>query len=265
MYLQHFGLKHSPLGKSIRATVPSSQQTSLHKQLNWLLEMRGLSLITGEAGTGKTVALREWTKNLNTLTHKVIYQADNHFRAFDIYSQLADTLGIAKHHRYSNLWRALKLHLLDLHENKQMTPIWILDEAHNLSANFLLELPAFLNFSFDSKDVLIIILVGHSTLQTTLNKSYYNALTSRLLFQFQWKAIDDFPTFQAFVLDAFKNAGVQAPLISQSGLQCIYMASKGTLRYAHKIITCGLHMAAESGINHLPDDIIQDCIEAELQ
>jgi type II secretory pathway predicted ATPase ExeA len=265
MYLQHFGLKHDPLGKSIREAVSTEQQKSLHTQLNWLLETRGLGLITGDAGVGKTVALREWSKQLNLNTHKVFYQADNHFRPFDIYSQFAEMLGIEKHYRYSSLWRAIKSHLLDLYDNKHITPIWILDEAHHLPTNFLLELPAFLNFSFDSKEVLIIILVGHTSLQSILTKTYYNALTSRVILQFHWNAINEFQAFNHLITEAFKNAGVQTALISQTGLQLIYMASKGTLRFAHKILTHGLQIAAEKNINHLSDDIIKHCIEAEQQ
>ena len=260
-YLLHFGLKHDPLGKSVKKAVPSEQQTLLHNKLNWLTQTRGIGLITGEAGTGKTMALRQWAETLNALTHHIIYQADNHFQAFDIYSQLADTLGIDKHHRYSTLWRALKQHLLDLHDNKQLTPVWILDEAHNLPANFLAELPAFLNFSFDSREVLLIVLIGNSTLHATLNKTFYNALTSRLLFQFQWKAIDDFQPFQKFIVDAFQNAGLQSTIISQSALQLIHMASKGQLRYVHQIITQSLLKATQQNLNHLPDDIIQQSIE----
>ena len=58
-YLQHFGLKHDPLGKGIKATLPSTQQEQLTQKLNWLLQTKGVGIITGEAGTGKTTALRE--------------------------------------------------------------------------------------------------------------------------------------------------------------------------------------------------------------
>ena len=260
-YLMHFGLKHDPLGKSVKKAVRSEQQNLLHTKLNWLTQARGIGLITGEAGTGKTKALHQWAESLNPLTHKFIYQADNHFKAFDIYSQLADTLGIGKYHRYSTLWRALKQHLLDLNDNKQLATVWILDEAHNLPSNFLAELPAFLNFSFDSREVLMILLVGNSALHATLNKTFYNALTSRLLFQFQWRAIDDFQPFQKFIVEAFQNAGVQSTIISQSALQLIHMASKGQLRDTHQIITLALLKATEKNLNHLPDDIIQQSIE----
>jgi MSHA biogenesis protein MshM len=260
-YLQHFGLKQDPLGKNIRSIVHCKQEAQLKQKLNWLLQTKGVGLITGEAGTGKTTALREWVSTLNPMTHHAIYQSDNHFRAFDIYSQLADTLGLEKYMRYSALWRALKRELLNLMDNKQLAPIWILDEAHLVPFNFLLELPAFLNFSFDNREVMTIILVGQPQLQVILKKSIHSALHSRILFQFSWQAFDDFAMFNEFVIEALKNAGIHNAILSQSGMQLIYTASKGKLRYAHRILTQAFQKAEIHNCNHLPDDIIQQSIE----
>lgn len=260
-YCQHFGLKHDPLGKNTRNVVPSEQAATLTQHLNWLLQTKGVGLITGDAGTGKTTALREWSAHLNPMAYQVFYQSDNHFKPFDIYSQLGELLGLEKHARYSTLWRALKRELINLVDNKQVSPIWIIDEAHLAPTNFLAELPAFLNFSFDSREVLTIILVGLPTLQSTLKKSYYGALHSRILFQYQWNAIDEPAVFNLFIMEAFKNAGMVNNVFSQSGLQLIYMASKGKLRYAHRILTQAFQLAAKNNINHLPDDILQLAID----
>lgn len=261
MYLHHFGLKHSPLGKDIRQVVPHQAYERLKQRLDNLLQTKGIGLITGAAGTGKTTAVRNWCASLNMHTHQFFYQSDNHFRAFDIYSQLSDALGLEKCHRYSLLWRLLKKELLSLQDNKQITPIWILDEAHHLPNNFLRELPAFLNFSFDTRDVLIIILIGTSEINATINRPAYSALTSRMLFHEQWQALNEFETFKKFIIDAFAQAGTHEMIISNTGLQLIHLSTKGRLRYVHKVLSQSLQRAAKENLNHLPDEIIEQTIE----
>lgn len=260
-YLQFFGLKHEPLGKNNRQSVPLPQAAQLTQQLTWLLETKGIGIITGEAGAGKTTALREWAKELNPMSHRVIYQSDNHFKVFDIYSQLADNLGLERHQRYSTLWRALKKELLDCVDHKQLMPIWILDEAHLAPPNFFAELPAFLNFSFDSRDIMTIILVGLPSLQSQLKKPLYRPLYSRSRFHFEWQTLDNITTFQSFVVEAFKQAGVHQSLISSTGMQQLYMVSKGSLRVTHQLLVLAMQYAAEQKINHLSDDIIQLAVD----
>jgi type II secretory pathway predicted ATPase ExeA len=51
-----------------------------------------------------------------------------------------------------------------LTDTQQILLIWILDEAHNLPPEFFRDLPAFLNFAFDSRDLLTVWLVGHPSL-----------------------------------------------------------------------------------------------------
>lgn len=261
MYLQHFGLKHDPLGKTIRQSTPLKQYSLLEKKLNWLLQTKGIGLLTGKAGTGKTTALRKWTGALNPMTHHIIYQSDNHFHPFDIYCQLANSLGLEEYHRYSKLWRVLKQELLSMYDNKQLTPVWILDEAHQLPTNFLIQLPAFLNFSFDTRDIMIIVLVGLEQLDSILRRTLYSALYSRILFHYHWQPLEDNESFNSFITTAFQQAGKQETIISQSGLKLIHLASSGGLRDAHKIITQSLQLATEKKLNHLPDDIIEVAIQ----
>lgn len=261
MYLQHFGLKHDPLGKQVSEVLDNNQYQSLNQSLDWLVQTRGVGMITGDAGVGKTTGVHQWAKSLNPLTHRVIYQADNHFKAFDIYCQLAENLGLELHHRYSRLWRAIKQELLHLADEKKVTPVWIIDESQNLPLNFFADLPAFLNFSFDTRDIMIILLIGTPKLQTIVQRSAYSALTSRIQFHFEWQALDDFGYFSQLVVSAFQKAGCQQTMLSQSAMKLIHMASKGRLRYTHRIITRSLQLAAQQNLNHLPDDVINNAIE----
>ena len=65
MVLQHFGLKHSPLGKEHTELWDDGFLARLNARSTWLLESPGVGLLTGEAGVGKTAALRQLTRALN--------------------------------------------------------------------------------------------------------------------------------------------------------------------------------------------------------
>ena len=58
MVLQHFGLKHYPLGKAPAELWDDGTLAHLSERFNWLLESPGVGLLTGEAGVGKAVQER---------------------------------------------------------------------------------------------------------------------------------------------------------------------------------------------------------------
>jgi type II secretory pathway predicted ATPase ExeA len=51
-----------------------------------------------------------------------------------------------------------------------LVPVWIIDEAQNLPLEFFRDLPAFLNFAFDTRDVMSVWLIGHPALAQTLER-----------------------------------------------------------------------------------------------
>ena len=71
--LQHFGLKHSPLGKDNTELWDDGTHTQLAERFAWLLDSPGVGLLTGEAGVGKTALLRQLTHSLNPHRYQVIY------------------------------------------------------------------------------------------------------------------------------------------------------------------------------------------------
>jgi hypothetical protein len=58
MYREHFGLRHTPLGKDTAQLWDDGALERLRERFQWLLHSPGVGLLTGEAGVGKTAALR---------------------------------------------------------------------------------------------------------------------------------------------------------------------------------------------------------------
>lgn len=180
MYQQHFGLTQAPLGKQTPELFDDGQLTRLKQHFAWLLEQPGIGLLTGPAGVGKTAALRHITAELNPHRFFVLYSADTDFSRFDLYRNLALALGLEPAFRRAHLWQDIKERIQDLADQKHCLPVWILDEAQNLPGEFFRDLPAFLNFAFDSKDCMTVWFVAHPQLAFTLSRAPYAALNSRI-------------------------------------------------------------------------------------
>ena len=168
MYRQHFGLTDHPLGKKTQALWDDGPLAQIEDRFQWLLHSPGLGLLTGEPGVGKTAIVRQIIHQLNPHQYRVIYTPETDFGRQDLYRNLALELGLEPLYRRAALWRALKERIVDLFEHLQCLPIWIIDEAQNLPYNFFRDLPAFLNFAFDSRDMMSVWLVGHPALARTL-------------------------------------------------------------------------------------------------
>ena len=180
MYRQHFGLRYSPLSKEHTELWDDGSLSPLADRFQWLLDSPGIGLLTCEPGVGKTAALRRLTTALNPHRYQAIYLPETEFGRIDIYRSLALALGLDPAYRRAQLWRELKARILDLVDNKQLLPLWIIDEAQNLPPEFFRDFPSFLNFAFDSRDLITVWLVGHPSLACLLDRAPYAALSSRI-------------------------------------------------------------------------------------
>src|SRR5574342_739013 len=61
MYLAHFGFTHYPFDRALQPDelFASSVACEANARLNHLVELRGIGLITGEVGSGKTTLCRQ--------------------------------------------------------------------------------------------------------------------------------------------------------------------------------------------------------------
>lgn len=264
MYLQHFGLTHAPLGKDLTEPWDDGALSLLAQRFDWLLQSPGVGLLTGEPGVGKTAALRHLTRSLNPHRYLVLYQAETDFGRVDLYRELARALGLEPAHRRAQLWRDIKARVFDLAEGKQVTPIWIIDEAQNLPTEFFRDFPAFLNFAFDSRDLVSVWLVGHPILAATLERAPYAALASRIQARVALRPIVERSRFAQLITHGLGSAGCQHTLLSDSGMEILRQASQGLPRQASRILCTAMRLAVPKALNHLPDELLQQAI-AELQ
>jgi len=210
---------------------------------------------------GKTAALRQLSAALNPHRYQVIYLPDTDCSRRELYRNLAIALGLEPAYRRTQLWRDIKEKVTDLVDNKHIQPIWIIDEAQNLEGNFFRDFPAFLNYAFDSKDMMTVWFVGLPRLAYTIDRAPNAALASRIHVRVHLTPMQDHETFQALITHAFNEVGCHHTLLSDSGLELLRQASQGKPRQAGQILKTALRLAVPKGLNHLPDELIQEAVE----
>ena len=261
MYQQHFGLTGSPLGKNPRSLFDDGQLALLASRFQWLVEAPGIGLVTGDAGVGKTAALRQLAESLNPHRHRVIYLPDTDCSRIDLYRNLAIALGLEPAYRRTQLWHDIKDKITDLVDHKQVQPIWIIDEAQNLPSAFFRDFPAFLNYAFDSRDMITVWFVGLPQLAYTIDRAPNTALASRIHVRIHLSPMQDHQSFRDLIAHAFKEVGCNQTLLSESGVELLRQASQGKPRQAGQILKAALRLAVPKGLNHLPDELIEQAVE----
>jgi len=205
--------------------------------------------------------LRHITAALNPHQYQVVYVAETDFSRLEFYRQLATAFGLQPRYRRTQQWKELKNRIIDLMDNKRILPLLIIDEAQNLSHQFWCDFPSFLNFAFDSRDMMTVWFLGHPQLDILLGRVCYEALQSRIQVRHRLHPLSDKVQFTALIQHGFEEAGCTETLLSDSGIELLRAASQGKLRLVHRLLVAALQIAANKKMNHLSDDVLQDAIK----
>lgn len=232
----------------------------LRRAFRQLVEDPGLGVLTAEPGVGKTAAMRNLCAELPRPDHLVMYLCDTSGSALDLYRALATELGVTPSHRRGQLWADIKKALVHLVDERGSVPIIVLDEAHHLSDPFLLDLAAFLNFAFDSRDFLTVWLVGLPHLSRRLHMQQHAALRSRIAIETRLEPLDR-EVFTAAVEHALKAAGASRKILADAAMEMLYRASRGVLRAASKMLRTAIRLAADRGQSFLDEATIESALD----
>ena len=144
-----------------------------------ILNGKGFTVLTGDAGTGKTTILRSVIKSISRdkLCFSLLVNPD---LTPDEFSDMAVAdFGLAGGMSKPERLRRLQDYLLDVHEAGKIAVLFV-DEAHRLSAETLEEIRLWTNFESETKKLLQIVLVGQDELDELLNRRELRQLKQRV-------------------------------------------------------------------------------------
>ena len=142
----------------------------------------GFIMVTGDPGTGKSVALRLLAERLRALPDVLVGTIEHpQSRASDFYRELGDVFGVplASHNRWAS-FKALRVRWGEHISSTLARPVLILDEAQEALTTVFSELRILASKDLDSRQLLCVIFAGDQRLPERFRAPELLPLGSRI-------------------------------------------------------------------------------------
>jgi general secretion pathway protein A len=262
-YLRHFALSDDPFSKDIADNelwLPPSKQVVVDEIVEAVHERHSVS-VTGEPGIGKTCVTRAVRSALDSAVFRFTYCHNVTVGRRDFYRQLCVALGIPRGATAGDVFLAISTHVEDLSRDR-LFPVFLVDEAHLLHQDTLDHLHILLNYAWDSKSLLSLILVGLPELDERLKCRRNRSLYSRLRQRIAVGALSPDDTAD-YIRARLARVGGSKDLFTADAITMLHEATFGSLRDVDRIAHAALRVSTRRKRKLIERDVISRILKSE--
>ncbi|MBT6275812.1 MAG: AAA family ATPase [Chromatiales bacterium] len=262
MYLRHFTLTRFPFHDALHTDelFASSAITETEARLHHLLQLKGIGLLTGEVGSGKTTVCRKVSAGLHAGLHRLLYVTLSTGNVMDMYKSIAWELGLPAERNRAGASRAIRDEITRLVTEAKQQPILIVDEAHHLRNDVLEDLRLLTHYQMDSDNRLCVLLVGLTELRRRLAMAVHESLDQRIVVRHHVPGLarDELPRYLQHRL---RLAGTELALFTPPATEALYQATNGMPRKVNRIAHYALTAAALDNAQQINEEHLFNAIE----
>ncbi|MDQ6653922.1 MAG: AAA family ATPase [Acidobacteriota bacterium] len=264
MYAEFYGLKELPfaLTPDPRFIYFTPSHTEVMANLHYGIESgKGLVVVTGEVGTGKTTILR-WMMQRLDRTVLVAYIFNPRLSVTDFYQHVATLLDVQKWETKPELLVSLG-HALESRHSRGLRTVLIIDEAQGLSPNVLEEIRLLSNFESDTAKQLQIVLTGQPELREVLNNPDLRQLKQRVALRCVIKPLPNVEETDRYITSRLLVSGAErTDIFSPEAIDYIYRCTEGIPRNINNLCDNALLAGYATGDLTIGRSIIEEVAES---
>jgi len=263
MYSKFFGLKEKPfeITPDPQFVYLSEKHEEALSHLKYAIrEGKGFSVITGEAGTGKTTLVNLLLGTLGAQV-RTSYIFNPILDQPDFLNYICDDFGIKSEGMKSRGQSLTALHnfLLDCFAKDEKVFL-IIDEAQSLKPDLLQEVRLLTNLETSKQKLLHVILLGQPELNKTLDEPRFRPLKQRITVRYNLPPLDRKET-KDYIIHRLKKAGSRnVAIFDKAAIDKIYRYSNGIPRVINIVCDNALLTAFAQGTHQVGKRIIKEVI-----
>jgi general secretion pathway protein A len=234
MYERFYGLKERPFDLTSNPRflflTPKHREALIHLEYA-IAGRKGITVLTGEAGTGKTTLVNAALSQQRDQNTRSVLLNNPMLTRPEFFEYLAEGFGLSADAAASKTRFLVELTGgLARRQAEGGVSALVIDEAHALSYELLEEIRLLANIETPEEKLLPVVLVGQPELADRLNDSSLRQLKQRVALRCSLQVLD-LPATVAYIATRVRVAGGDSQqLFTQAAIELIYERSRGIPR-----------------------------------
>ena len=263
MYSEFYKLKERPFNVTSDPAFfyfSHKHKEALSHLLYGVSQRKGIIVLTGEIGTGKTTLCRFFLNQLGK-NIKTAFILNPHFSEIQLLEAIVKDFGIASKDN-SRLGLVKELNKFLLNESEaQNNVVLIIDEAQNLKTHMLEQVRLLSNLETDKEKLLQVVLVGQPELNRRLNVYDLRQLRQRIMVRYHIAPLEE-EEIKNYIYHRLGIAGSKETIhFTDEALKLIWVFSNGTPRLINMLCDRALLAGFVAETYKIDAGIIRKCVE----
>ncbi len=266
MYCQFYGFKERPFNVTSDPTFfynSRKHKEALSHLLYGVTQRKGIMVLTGEIGTGKTTICRFFLNQLRQSGNKVktAFILNPNFSDLELLEAIIKDFGVPLRGRPSRLTMISQLNAFLLAESDSgNNVVLIIDEAQNLKPNQLEQVRLLSNLETEKDKLLQIVLVGQPELNSKLDLHELRQLQQRIMVRFHISPLER-AEVKEYITHRLHIVGSHTIRFDDEAIGMITEFSCGTPRLINIICDRALLAGFVAETNHIDAKLIGRCLD----
>lgn len=256
-YERHWGLDLRPFENvpDPRFYVPSAKHETAKRRILYGIHARkGIVMLTGEIGSGKTLLSRSLILSLPRSRYDVGLVANPSLPENEFLGEILFQLGLAPGGTKAEQLRRLNEHLL-ANYRRGVDTILVVDEAQAVGPDDVFEeLRLLSNFQLNDRFLMTLVLLGQPELRERVAR--IPQLAQRVAMQYHIERFNQEET-RGYILGRLAAAGCRREIFTPGAISCIHSRTHGVCRLINTLCDVCLYMGSLEGARRVERKLVE--------